>query len=112
MKRKKPKLILGKKMIGGRWNPQEIAHNEALLEIHSLLNKSNDPKAMYKKFERHFRAVLPQKDRIKFLRIIAGRSGVKFKINETPTEEQLLHLLFGKPLIKTQQKTFDFFKAK
>jgi hypothetical protein len=100
------------KLGGGNWSPQEIAHKQALLEVHSLLNESKDPKAMYQKFQKHFRAVLPQEDRIKFLRIIEGRSGIKFKIGENPSEEQLLHLLFNKPLIKTQQKTFDFSKAK
>ena len=100
------------KMGGGRWNAQEKAHQQALLEIHKLLNKSPDPKAMYKKFEAHFNATLPKNDREQVLRIIAGRSGIKFKIREKPSEEVLLHLLFGKPMPTKKPKMLDFFKAK
>ncbi|MFA5763718.1 MAG: hypothetical protein WC915_02810 [archaeon] len=112
MKKQKPKIVLGKKMTGKNWTSQEIAHKEALVEIHLLLNQSKDPKALYKKYETHINAVLPKVDRIKFLRIIAGRNGIQFKIGENPSEEQLLHLLFNKPLIKIEQKNFDFSKAK
>ncbi len=100
--------IMGKRMLGGKWSKAEIIHKKKLTSAINELVFADNPEKWYLENELHLRAYLPSKDRARLLRMIAGRRGLKFKINEVPTEQELLFRVFGraKPKKAVQEELF------
>jgi hypothetical protein len=95
-------IQMGKKMVGGEWSSKERFARTKLVEFMVDMGNSPDALKFYKKNIVRARANLPQEDRVRILRILAGRKGIIFKVGEKPTEEKLMHLLFKQPLKKKQ----------
>ena len=87
-------------MVGGKWTSKEIFQKKALIKLHELFAAEKDAKKVYLKFEKKIKSTVSKVDRVRFLKTIAVRDGHVFRIKEKSTEEQLLYLLFNRPLQK------------
>jgi hypothetical protein len=97
LKRLDESALMGKRMIGGEWTAGEIYAKQKLVDFMTEMAQVNDPAKFYYDNIRRAKSIIPPADRVRLLRGIAGRKGVVFKIGENPSEEEIMHRLFGTP---------------